>query len=181
MTYEWLNGPIVDWPDEEVLAEFYREYSSQFTPPKGPTNMKAIMIFGPKHGQNCEVNYPPPQQIAMLEDAEIDWGPTKPGPPEPGFTHVGRHMYELQDTMTNNNGEDCVVYVHDINCCEKTMDAKTPDHRGPQADYSGPSGRQHRRDERARFGMTTADMYARYGGIPQITRQNGKLFGLSDG
>jgi hypothetical protein len=107
-----------------------------------PRNVKVILMFGPCHGTTMELAENAKECIAIARD-EIDIGRNFSGASREEIvqsTRIGRHRYRYDQMYSSMNGEDCALFVHDENCCEKTF--PEPAQREPRQKWIADESRQ---------------------------------------
>ena len=91
--------------------------------------MPAILLFGPSHG--CCVKVVASQrtpELYTVDQEPLDLSPADHLTPIQlaERTRINRHVYRYHDVMSSPNAEDVAIYVHDENCCEKTLEDQPP-------------------------------------------------------
>lgn len=82
----------------------------------------ALLMFGPHHGSQMELNGPPPPEIYMMEDVNVSWGEARDMKMEAlSALRPQRHTYRLEDEFESANMEEAALYFHHEKCCNKTM------------------------------------------------------------
>lgn len=90
-----------------------------------------LLMFGPCHGMTLHLPMHILQsgQLYVMEDAPVrhverDIFLNGPMP----FTDKGlRHVYTRMDEFSNENMEECALFLHDEGCCERTMEDASGD------------------------------------------------------
>ena len=113
-----LDDKIVFNDEQELIARSL--YENRFRPQ--PRMLQdAILLFGPCHGLTVRIQEGAKQFDAVSrEDSAPRFEPYEFGNPMPS-TRGQMHMYRYDQMYSSMNGEDCVVLVHDENCCDKTI------------------------------------------------------------
>lgn len=109
-------------------------------------NVDVLLMFGPLHGKTFNLPLScltSDVLVAMEEHTERSMYQLNPmytsmidGPNGLNEGMPPRHFYKKMDEFGNSNMEECLLYVHDDSCCEKTMedtnDAKNSRRAGPR-------------------------------------------------
>ncbi|QHB37511.1 hypothetical protein SEA_AIKOY__97 [Mycobacterium phage Aikoy] len=90
--------------------------------PRVARKVKALFMFGPSHGKSFFVTHPAPELLYTVDDdpplfMAVEY------PRDIGRNRLSRHHYRRLNEYSSAQGEDCALYVHDENCCDKTFPA----------------------------------------------------------
>lgn len=104
-------------------AGFQSEVLNRMVEARSSYLINVVLLFGPAHGQTMKVSGPPADELVWRETEPPVWAFNErpEGPPNPREFMQGLHRYRKEDEMESSNMEECVLYVHHENCCEKVI------------------------------------------------------------